>query len=89
DVSKGIGVIVIGLASIIVGEVLYSTGLTLLERLIAIVIGSILYQFLISVVITLGFNTSYLKLISALVLALCLMIPVVKERYFKGVRLTR
>ncbi|EMO8622989.1 TPA: ABC transporter permease [Streptococcus pyogenes] len=89
DVSKGIGVIVIGLASIIVGEVLYSTGLTLLERLIAIVIGSILYQFLISVVITLGFNTSYLKLISALVLALCLMIPVVKERFFKGVRLTR
>lgn len=45
DVSKGIGVIVIGLASIIVGEVLYSTSLTLLERLIAIVVGSILYQF--------------------------------------------
>ena len=36
DVSKGIGVIVIGLASIIIGEVLYSTGLTLFERLIAI-----------------------------------------------------
>ena len=45
DVSKGIGVIVIGLASIIIGEVLYATNLTLLERLIAICIGSILYQF--------------------------------------------
>ena len=38
DVSKGIGVIVIGLASIIIGEVLYATNLTLLERLIAICI---------------------------------------------------
>ena len=89
DVSKGIGVIVIGLASIIIGEVLFSTGLTLLERLIAIVIGSILYQFLIAAVITLGFNTNYLKLISALVLAICLMVPVLKKKVFKGVSLSR
>ncbi|CCI62726.1 Autoinducer 2 import system permease protein lsrC [Streptococcus dysgalactiae subsp. equisimilis AC-2713] len=88
DVSKGIGVIVIGLASIIVGEVLYSTSLTLLERLIAIVVGSILYQFLISAVIALGFYTNYLKLFSALVLALCLMVPVLKQRFFKGMRLS-
>jgi len=89
DVSKGIGVIVIGLASIIIGEVLFSTGLTLLERLIAIVIGSILYQFLIAAVIALGFNTNYLKLFSALVLAICLMVPVLKKKVFKGVTLSR
>ncbi|WNZ88951.1 ABC transporter permease [Streptococcus iniae] len=89
DVSKGIGVIVIGLASIIIGEVLYSTGLTLLERLIAIVVGSILYQFLISSVIALGFNTNYLKLFSAMVLAICLMIPVLRQKFFKGVTLSR
>ncbi len=89
DVSKGIGVIVIGLASIIIGEVLYSTGLTLLERLIAIVVGSILYQFLISSVIALGFNTNYLKFFSAMVLAICLMIPVLRQKFFKGVTLSR
>ncbi|MCP1639078.1 putative ABC transport system permease protein [Streptococcus gallinaceus] len=89
DISKGIGVIVIGLASIIVGEVLYSTNLTLLERLIAIVVGSIFYQFLITAVIALGFNTNYLKLFSALVLAFCLLIPVLKEKFFKGVTLSR
>ena len=89
DVSKGIGVIVIGLASIIIGEVLFSPGLTLLEQLIAIVIGSILYQFLIAAVITLGFNTNYLKLFSALVLAICLMVPVFKKKVFKGVCLSR
>ncbi|HGA0742775.1 TPA: ABC transporter permease [Streptococcus agalactiae] len=87
DVSKGIGVIVIGLASIIIGEVLYSTGLTLFERLIAIVVGSILYQFLITAVIALGFNTNYLKLFSAIVLGICLMIPVLKTKILKGVRL--
>ncbi|MEE3698465.1 ABC transporter permease [Streptococcus uberis] len=86
DVSKGIGVIVIGLASIIIGEVLYSTGLTLFERLVAIIVGSILYQFLIMLVIALGFNTNYLKLFSAIVLALCLMVPVLRQRFFKGLR---
>ena len=89
DVSKGIGVIVIGLASIIIGEVLYSTGLTLLERLIAIIVGSVLYQFLIAGVIALGFNTNYLKLFSALILAVCLIIPVLKDKFFKGVTLSR
>ncbi len=89
DVSKGIGVIVIGLASIIIGEVLYSTGLTLFERLVAIVVGSIFYQFLIAAVIALGFNTNYLKLFSALILATCLMVPVLKNKFFNGVRLSR
>ncbi|KKF48243.1 ABC transporter permease [Streptococcus uberis] len=89
DVSKGIGVIVIGLASIIIGEVLYSTGLTLFERLVAIIVGSILYQFLIMLVIALGFNTNYLKLFSAIVLALCLMVPVLRQRFFKGIKVSR
>ena len=89
DVSKGIGVIVIGLASIIIGEVLYSTNLILLERLVATVVGAILYQFLIAGVIALGFNTNYLKLFSAIILAICLMVPVLKDKFFKGVTLSR
>lgn len=89
DVSKGIGVIVIGLASIIIGEVLYSTNMTLLERLVATVVGAILYQFLIAGVIALGFNTNYLKLFSAIILAICLMVPVLKDKFFKGVTLSR
>ena len=79
SVDKGIGVIVIGLASIIVGEVIFGE-LTLTERLIAIVVGSILYQLLILVVIKLGFNTNYLKIISAVILAICLMIPQIKSK---------
>lgn len=89
DVSKGIGVIVIGLASIIIGEVLISTNLTLLERLITIAVGSIIYQFLILGVVALGFNTNYLKLFSAIVLAICLMIPNFKGKFLKGTVLSK
>ncbi len=78
DVNKGIGVIVIGLASIIIGEVIFQE-LTLAERLIAIVVGSIIYQLLILVVIKIGFDTTYLKLFSATILAICLMIPQLKK----------
>jgi putative ABC transport system permease protein len=78
DVNKGIGVIVIGLASIIIGEVLFGE-LTFAERLVAIVVGSIIYQLLILAVIKLGFDTTYLKIFSAIILALCLMIPQLRK----------
>lgn len=78
DVNKGTGVIVIGLASIIIGEVLFGE-LTFAERLVAIIIGSIFYQLLILLVIKLGFDTTYLKIFSAIILAVCLMIPQFKK----------
>ena len=88
DVSRGIGVIVVGLASLIIGEVLFKS-LTLAERLVTIVVGSISYQFLVWGVIALGFNTSYLRLYSALILATCLVIPTLKDKYWKGVKLSK
>ncbi|MDU1214498.1 MAG: ABC transporter permease [Enterococcus faecalis] len=78
DVSKGTGVIVIGLASLIIGEVLFGE-LMFGERLMAIVVGSIIYQLLILLVIKLGFDTTYLKIFSAVILAICLMIPQLKK----------
>ena len=78
DVSKGTGVIVIGLASLIIGEVLFGE-LTFGERLMAIVVGSIIYQLLILLVIKLGFDTTYLRIFSAVILAICLMIPQLKK----------
>lgn len=88
DVSRGIGVIVIGLASLIIGEVLFSN-LTMAERFIAIVVGAIAYQFLIFVVIALGVDTSYLRIFSAMILAICLMIPELKTKILKGVNVSR
>jgi len=74
DINKGIGIIVVGLASLIIGEVLFGE-LTMGERLVAIVLGSIFYQLLILAVIKLGFDTNYLKIFSAIILAVFLMIP--------------
>ena len=78
DVSKGIGVIVIGLAAIIIGEVLFGE-LDFWERLVAVVVGSIIYQLIIFLIIYLGFDTTYLKIISSGILALCLMVPQLKQ----------
>ncbi|MGT2756958.1 ABC transporter permease [Streptococcus ovuberis] len=88
DVSRGIGIIVIGLASLIIGEVMFNN-LTLLERLITIAVGAIAYQFLFWTVIRLGFNTSYMRIYSALILGICLVIPELKAKFFKGVRITK
>ncbi len=71
-----------------IGEVLFGNP-TMLERLIAIAVGAILYQFLILAVILMGVNTSYLRIFSAIILAACLMIPEFKEKVLKGVKLTR
>ncbi|WP_455440845.1 ABC transporter permease [Streptococcus parasanguinis] len=88
DASRGIGVIVIGLASLIIGEVLFSN-VTLTERLLSIAIGSIAYQFLIWAVIALGINTSYIRIFSALILTICLMIPTFKGKIMKGAKLSK
>ena len=88
DASRGIGVIVIGLASLIIGEVLF-LNVTLTERLLSIAIGSIAYQFLIWAVIALGINTSYIRIFSALILAICLMIPTFKGKIMKGAKLSK
>lgn len=78
DVNGGTGVIVIGLASLIIGEVLFKE-VSLGERLISIVIGSILYQLLLLGVIRLGFDTTYIRIYSASILAVCLMVPQLRK----------
>ncbi|KRN27385.1 ABC transporter, permease [Liquorilactobacillus mali] len=79
DINMGIGIIVIALASIIIGEVVFGE-LTLNQRLIAVTLGSIIYRFVILIVLQLGFSTNDLNLLSAIILALCLMSPVLGKK---------
>ncbi|WP_071131488.1 ABC transporter permease [Enterococcus timonensis] len=74
DVNKGFGVIVIGLSAIILGEVLFGQ-LTLGKRLWGTVVGAVLYQLLLVLIIQLGLDTTYLKGITAIILAGFLMLP--------------
>ncbi len=75
DVNMGIGTMVISLAAIIIGEVVYGNNLTLTARLIAIIIGSIIYRLILLLVLQLGFSTNDFRLISAIILAICMMLP--------------
>lgn len=76
DVKIGIGAIVMGLASIVIGEVIFGRYGSFLKRLIAIIVGSIIYRIIIAIVIQLGLSTDDLKLLTAFIVALALTIPV-------------
>lgn len=80
DVNMGVVTIVVALASIIIGEVVFTDTLTLTERLITIVIGSIFYRFVLVIVLYIGFNADDLKLVSAIILGLALMLPGIRSK---------
>ena len=84
DSSMGKGAIVIGLAAVIIGEVLFSRIFrNFALKLLAVSIGAIIYYIVIQAVVSLsGIDTNYLKLISALIVAVFLTVPYWKGRYF-------
>ncbi|HIW17289.1 MAG TPA: ABC transporter permease [Firmicutes bacterium] len=75
DVNMGRGAIVIGLAAVIIGQVLFSRVRAFGGKLTGVVVGSIIYYIVIALVIRLGLNTNDMKLISAAVVAVFLAIP--------------
>lgn len=79
DVGMGVGAIVIGLASIVIGEVLFLRAKNFARKLLAIAFGSIIYRAIIALVLQLGLNTDYLKLLTAVVVAFALSVPVWKK----------
>lgn len=80
DVQSGRGAIVIGLASVIIGEVLIGKRANFAVRMGSIIVGSIVYYIIISFVLQLGLSTTDLKLFSALVVAIALAIPTIRQR---------
>ena len=81
DINMGRGAIVIGLASIIIGEVIIGTGRSFAVKLISAAIGSIIYYIVIAVVLWRGLSTTDLKLFSAVIVAVFLSIPYIKSNY--------
>ena len=80
DINAGSGVIVIGLASVIIGEVLMRRkGLTL--ALASAVIGSVIYRLIIALALHLDFFPAYmLKLVSAIIVAITLSVPTIRRK---------
>lgn len=83
DVNMGRGAIVIGLAAVIIGEVIFGKLFTNFAlKLLAVSIGAVIYYFVLQIVLQLGLNTNDLKLITALIVALFLAIPHWKNLVF-------
>ena len=78
-ISNGAGVLVVGLASVIIGEaIIGKRGVTV--GLISVILGSVLYQCLIRLATSLNvFPAYYLKLVSAVIVAIALALPMMKE----------
>ena len=83
DVNMGRGAIVIGLAAVIIGEVLFSKVFrNFALKLLACAIGAVIYYAVIQVVLRLGLSTDDLKLVTAVVVAVFLAVPYWNGRYF-------
>ena len=86
DVGMGRGAIVIGLAAVIIGEVVFGKIFrNFALKLTASVIGAIIYYIVMNFVLRMGLSTDDLKLLTALVVAVFLTIPYWKGKYFTKV----
>lgn len=84
DVNMGRGAIVIGLAAVIIGEVLFSRVFrNFALKLLSLVIGSVIYYLVLQLVLQLGLNTNDLKLFTALIVGLFLALPHWKGALFR------
>ena len=82
DVNMGRGAIVIGLAAVIIGEVVFSKIFkNFALRLLSVVFGGIIYYVVLTFVLSMGLNANDLKLFSAIVVAIFLGVPYWKSQF--------
>lgn len=84
DVNMGRGAIVVGLAAVIIGEVIFGKIFkNFALRLLSVVFGGVIYYIVMQFVISCGLNTDDLKLLTAVIVAIFLGIPYLKSKYAK------
>ena len=93
DIGMGVGTIVIGLASVIIGEVLFTSSSIVRKlfgnssfvlSLVAVVFGSIIYRIVIATVLYLGMPPNDLKLFTAILVAIALSLPKWQGKFRRG-----
>ncbi len=80
DVNMASGTIVIGLASVVIGELVVGNRFSFWVKLVGVVIGSVLYRLIFTIAVGLGMNTNDLKLITSIIIVLTLCVPMVKAK---------
>ncbi|HAL88411.1 MAG TPA: ABC transporter permease [Clostridiales bacterium] len=77
DINLGTGMVIIGLASLIIGETLMPKGKTWV-KILGAVVGSLVYRFIIAIALRLDLPSECLKLISAVIVALAIGLPAIQ-----------
>lgn len=81
DINMGTGAIVIGLAAIVIGDVILGRLRSFGSKLASAVVGSVVYFIIRAIVLQLGMNANDMKLLSAVIVALALCVPVAVEKF--------
>lgn len=74
DSGMGIGLILVGLASVILGQAIFGSRYILVSTL-AVILGSVLYRVVIYFALDIGFNPNDMKLITATIVVIALLVP--------------
>ncbi len=87
DINMGRGAIVIGLAAIVIGEARVARNFAV--RLLGVLVGGIVYYLVYQVIVFLGIDTDLLKMLSAVVVALFLGVPHLKDKLIEKINIIR
>lgn len=79
DINIGTGMVTIALASLIIGETIIGKG-GILKRVIGVILGSVLYRFIVAIAIRLHVPAECLKLVSAVIVAVAIATPYLKSK---------
>ena len=79
DINLGTGMVIIGLASLIIGETLFRKG-RLRMRILGAVVGCIIYRFIIAIALRLDLPSECLKLVSAVIVAVAIALPSIRAK---------
>ena len=79
DINSGTGIVVIGLACLIIGETLVGKR-TMVRRVLGVVFGSCLYRFIVAVALRFNVPAAAMKLVSALIVAIAISMPAIQNR---------
>lgn len=82
DIGMGVGTIVIGLASVLVGEIFLHTT-KMIGKLLAMVAGAVLYRLLLTIAMSLGIAPDDLKILSAIILVIVIVLPMLQNRWLQ------
>ena len=78
DINLGTGMVIIGLASLIIGETIFRKG-KLWFKVLGAIVGCIVYRFIIAIALRLDLPSECLKLVSAVIVACAIALPAVKK----------